>query len=351
MMKNKLMYGLIGLVTVLSGCVNSGNLLPSVTGASYEVLVVMNTPYWKGEAGDKVREYIAADMSEMPQIEPLFSISHTNFNGFSSILKPVRNIILADIDSTKYTQNKVYYMKNHWAKPQAVVRICAPNAAEFIATMDTYGENMAKYLVDNEIKRQITFYESYTNRAAMQELFELYGINMNVPNDIAHVRKGKDFYWISDNKSTVRRDILIYTYPYTDKNTFTKKFLLEKRDSVLKVNLPGGVEGSHMGTEYRHIPPVLNEINVNGNYCAEIRGLWRMVNGEAMGGPFVSHTRLDEVNQRVITAEVFVYAPGQKKRNPMRQLEAVLHSLKMPAEVNELQELVVKAAGKEQETE
>ncbi len=331
---------------LIPSCVDSGSLLPSVTGTSYEVLVVMNTPEWKTEPGDKLREFVAADMSQIPQIEPLFNISQTNFNGFSSILKPVRNIILADIDSAKYTQNKVYYLKNQWAKPQVVVRVCSPSADEFVKTFDKYGKNIADYLVKNEIARQITFYEGYTNRSALNQLYQKYGINMNVPNDIATVTQQDDFFWITDNKSSVRRDILVYSYPYTDKNTFTKEFLLAKRDSVLKKYLPGGVEGSYMGTEYRHIPPVFNEINVNGNYCAELRGLWRMVNGEAMGGPFISHTRLDEINQRVITAEVFVYAPGQKKRNPLRQLEAVLHSLKMPAEVNALQELVVSAEAK-----
>jgi hypothetical protein len=57
-----------------------------------------------------------------------------------------------------------------------------------------------------------------------------------------------------------------------------------------------------------------------------------MLDGEAMGGPFVSLTRLDQVNGRVVTAEVFLYAPGQKKRNAMRQIEAILYTLKMPNE-------------------
>lgn len=333
----------------MPSCVDSGSLLPSVTGTSYEVLVVMNTPYWKGKSGDKLREYVAADMQQVPQIEPLFTISQTNFNGFSSILKPVRNIILADIDSTKYTQNKVYYMKNQWAKPQAVVRICTPNQAEFLKTVDAYGKNIANYLVKNEIERQKIFYEGYTNRKIKDELFQKFGISINIPNDIAQMTHTDDFYWITDNKTNVRRDIVIYSYPYTDKNTFTKEFLLAKRDSVMKKYLPGGVENSYMGTEYKHIPPVMHAVEVNGNYCAEVRGLWRMVNGEAMGGPFISHTRLDEMNQRIITAEVFVYAPGQKKRNPLRQLEAVLHSLKMPAEVNALQELVVSSETKKEE--
>ena len=48
------------------------------------------------------------------------------------------------------------------------------------------------------------------------------------------------------------------------------------------------------------------------------------------GGPFVSHARVDEVNQRVIVAEVFVYAPDKLKRNLIRQIEASLYTLRLP---------------------
>ena len=41
-----------------------------------------------------------------------------------------------------------------------------------------------------------------------------------------------------------------------------------------------------------------------------------------MGGPFASVTR------QGVTVEAFVYAPGGKKRNLMRQLDAVLYSLR-----------------------
>ena len=71
-----------------------------------------------------------------------------------------------------------------------------------------------------------------------------------------------------------------------------------------------------------------------------------MKNGASMGGPFYSHTRLDEINQRVITMEVFVFAPGKKKRNPIRQLEAVLFSAKLPQEINALNEVSVVAEKK-----
>ena len=55
-----------------------------------------------------------------------------------------------------------------------------------------------------------------------------------------------------------------------------------------------------------------------------------------MGGPFVSLTRIDEMNMQIITIEGFVFAPKYDKRNPLRQLEAMIYSLRLPHEVNEV---------------
>ena len=100
------------------------------------------------------------------------------------------------------------------------------------------------------------------------------------------------------------------------------------------MTVTASVPGSYMGTEYKVMPPVMRQIeplqpdsvSKNEFYAMEIRGLWKMFKGEAMGGPYVSHTRLHPETQRIITAEVYVLAPGQKKRNILRKAEAQLYS-------------------------
>jgi hypothetical protein len=129
----------------------------------------------------------------------------------------------------------------------------------------------------------------------------------------------------------MRRDIVVYSYPYTDPNTFTAQYLNAKRDEVLGAVVSASVEGSYMSTEYKVIPPVVRTISLpQAEQATEVRGLWKILNGEAMGGPYVSLTRLDRVKARVITAETFIYAAGQKKRNALRQAEAILYTLQLP---------------------
>lgn len=129
----------------------------------------------------------------------------------------------------------------------------------------------------------------------------------------------------------MRRDIVIYSYPYTDVNALQSQSLNEKRDAVLSRIVKGSVDGAYMGTEYKVMPPQRRTVMINDSTSAtEIRGLWKILQGEAMGGPYVSHTRLDHVNARIITAETFLYAAGQKKRTALRQAEAILYTLQLP---------------------
>jgi hypothetical protein len=62
--------------------------------------------------------------------------------------------------------------------------------------------------------------------------------------------------------------------------------------------------------------------------------------GDMMGGPFVSHARVDRPNGRVVVVEGFVYSPKGLKRNLIRQMEAVLYTLTLPQE-QQLEEIVI----------
>jgi hypothetical protein len=108
-------------------------------------------------------------------------------------------------------------------------------------------------------------------------------------------------------------------------------YLNAKRDEILSRVVSASVEGSYMGTEYKVFPPQMRAITVQEDeYATEVRGLWKILDGEAMGGPYVSHTRLDQINGRIVTAETFIYAAGQKKRSTLRQAEAILYTLQLP---------------------
>ena len=73
------------------------------------------------------------------------------------------------------------------------------------------------------------------------------------------------------------------------------------------------------------LKPGYRWVKLKDKSFAEMRGLWEVVN-DYMGGPFVSHTFLDEQNHYVITMVAFVYAPKYDKRNYLRQVESIIYS-------------------------
>lgn len=342
-MKKYLFIISLCLVALTSCNKKSERMLTSATGSIYELLVVVDNQYWESHVGDTLRELFEAPVPALPQVEPYFNLSHAPLAAFDNMLMPSRNILLIDVNGEKYTQTKIGYSTDRWSHPQAVVRICCPNKEELVKCLDEYGLKVRKYFVDEELHRQGDFYKSYCNHDAAQDIMRKFGVMVQIPNDMVKIESDRDFYWVCDARGQARKDIVIYSYPYTDKNTFTPEFLIHKRDSVMAQHVKGSIEGSYMITEMKHIPPVFNEIYVNDNgYCAELRGLWKMQDGLSMGGPFVSHSRVDELNRKVITIECFVYAAGMKKRNTLRQLEAVLYTMKLPQEINAIPTLDVR---------
>ena len=361
------------LAIILAACSKgTGRTLTSATGSIYECLVVMNeNPLSQEQLNevaklslvneasgytepvtttyDLVEAVMAADMPCMPQVEPYFRLTHVPTAQFDDMFKPTRNILFVDINPQKYTQLKAKVSNDYWSTPQAICRIQSPSEEEFVAYWLEHGTEIREWFVNQEIKRQMKFYRASTNKEA-RTILQKQGYDMLIPEDYIVIMDttlgGATTYslrnpitvapevrllWCCNNKGSMRRDIVVYSYPYTDENTFTLDYLNAKRDAVLSRVVTASVDGSYMGTEYKVFPPQMRAITVQEDeYATEIRGLWKILDGEAMGGPYVSHTRLDQVNGRVVTAETFLYAAGQKKRSALRQAEAILYTLQLP---------------------
>jgi hypothetical protein len=117
---------------------------------------------------------------------------------------------------------------------------------------------------------------------------------------------------------------MIHTYPYTA-NSFKQEDILRVRNEIAKQYIFGSLEGSYMTTETL-VPPMSVEINLNGRYAVETRGLWKLV-GDFMGGPFVNYVFLDEEKNQMVMIDAFLYSPKKGKRDLMIQLEGIAYSI------------------------
>ena len=337
-MKKSILIALLALFLMSCGS-NNERLLTSATGSIYECLVV-SSPAVK----EPVCSTMAGDMYGLPQMEAYFTVSHVSPAQFDDFLKSTRNILVIDIDEHKYTQVKTTHSRDSWSKPQAIVRIQAPSNEIFEEYWSTHGEVIRDWFVREELARQIRFYRANTNKGA-REILNKQGYDLLIPEDYILIMDTTlclhdqmvNVLWSCNNKGPMRKDVIVYSYPYTSQEQFSNEAIIQMRDNIMGQLVSAQVAGSHMGTEFKHFPPVSRYVpalrdSIGGFYAVETRGLWKIYDGEAMGGPFVSLTRLDQVNGRVVTAEGFLFAAGQKKRNALRQIEAILYTLRMPNE-------------------
>lgn len=328
-MRLKIINRIVLLITFAAfvSCDDGGTTMhKNITGKAGELVVVMSNESWNSEPGKVVRQTLAQEHLALPQDEPLFDLVKVPRGGFKSIFKSTRNIIQTQISPT-VDSAKVTFKDDVWAYPQATVIVQAKNSEEFVEVFNENKNRIMSYFVQAERERLSMNYSKYYEKGVFNVLSEELGITMKVSPGFQIAEQKEDFIWLRYETPEISQGIVLYTFPYVSDSAFTKNYLMKMRDSVLRENVPGPSEGSYMATE-RRVDQVFNIREHNRNYASEMRGLWRLKN-DFMGGPYVSLAVLDVVNQRVIVGYGYVYAPNKDKRNYLRQIEAMLYSLKL----------------------
>ena len=323
-------------VLLLSG-LSSCDSIPTVTratGAQYEIVVVMDKDIWDGTTGAMVKEELTANIPYLPEAESAMKYTYARPDQFESFLKFIRNVLIVNINKNQYTKVSLIKSSDNWAQGQSVLYLNAPDAGMVEAYLKESKGVLVNHYTKEEMRRGKEVLNKFHSIMVKDKVKEKFGFTINVPQEITSFKDGEDCLWFSNDAAEGRMDILIYSFPFTDENTFTLDYLITKRDSIAKIMIPGSFEGSYMSTEKRVVDYF--STTLNGKYCGILRGLWRMEGGDMMGGPFVSYARVDEQNQRVIVTEGFVFEPRKEKKNYIRRLEAALQTTRFPDEQEDL---------------
>lgn len=319
-----LMMALVSLVACKETYYN-----PIASGRPYEVLVVMDKDMWNRPSGRALFAALDTDVPGLPQSEPSFHISQCNVKDMDATLSLFRNIIRVNIDKTQYTHTKMKFTRNAYAKEQIILTFQSPSEDEFEAYCREHKQDIVDFICRTEINRLIVNLHIKHSDVVTQLARELFNCDFYAPDELESSKRGQDFFWASNNSAGSMVNVCVYSYPYEGPETFNKQYVLAKRDSVMKKNIPGSEPNMFMKTDtlYTDVKPIW----VHKAYAMEARGLWYMEN-DAMGGPFISHSRVDTINRRVVVAEGFVFAPEKMKRGLLRRLEGALYTLSLPQE-------------------
>ncbi len=324
---------IISILLIITGCDTtitpgsaSGRVLPNVTGGAGEVLVVIDKAVWDGQTGETLKDILKEEFPALPQSEPLFDVTQITSASFDNLFRFHRSVVLVTINKTR-EEPAIRFRKNVWAKPQIVVQMEAASSKELNALMLENKGKIKSFLVQYDRQRLADSYQDSKDLEIQRLMANNHHVRLGIPRGYNIDIEGDEYTSVSIETPDFSQVLHIYEYPVVDSTALSTKDLLKERNVFTKKYVKGPREGSYMQTADIY-PPIVYDLQLNGNEIVEIRGLWELENG-FMGGPFVSHSIYDQARKRIVTVEGYVYYPNQKKRIKIRQLEAIIYSLEI----------------------
>ena len=263
------------LITALSCSDNQQQLLPASSGNINNISVVTNDELWQGAVGEVIRENFGRPIYGLPQIEPIFSLSHIPSKVFSGFATKSRTILKIDVSENE----GVFNFKNTYASPQRIIQITANSPDKIIEIINENLNSIYSTMYFNEIQEKQRRISKNLNKT--QAIKKNTGVSLKFPSAYRVAKADTNFVWIRRDIETGSVNLFIQR-----QRNQTEQSIIEKRDSISKIYIPGPVENTYMSTDLIYTPNT-QQINVGGKQVFETRGLWE-IEGQFMAGPFLN---------------------------------------------------------------
>lgn len=328
----------LGLTSCNSASVGT---VVQASGRPGEVMLVMGAQELETQQAYKLVDMLEQEAPSLPQVEPSLRVtSRITHDQFGGMMRLARTILMVNVDKERYTKSTLKFGYNEWAKGQIVISVNTPSLDSLASFASENEELLMNLIVRHELYR----FASGTNEKSSQRTKDLvdslFKHTINVPASINKQKVGKDFLWMSNASMDGRTDLMVYTFPYTKRKDLEMDRLVEVRDSVLRVNIPGEFKDSYPSTVKTGL--YFRRVTIpNQPTRSELRGLWQMEGGAMMGGPFVMQAYHNEADGKVYVFEGFVYRPNEDKLNLIRTIEAALYTARPSSEKSYDPELIL----------
>lgn len=312
-------------MALISGCGGGGTPLSRSTGNPGEVLVVGAYSFEKSALGDSLYALLSREYPYLPQSEKSFGVTFIGEKGFNHMLKPFRNILYireAPDSVLNEARVQVRLERDKWATSQLVVYLLARDIGDIRSWLNREGETLYRIFEWEELNRLVKDYKRVHNEQLMDSWKAKYGMSPCMPPSIIKRVEEPDYSWASLETPHISQGLIMYRQPVYGGKSLCLDSILAQRDRFTRAFFPGPNEGTYVKVG-RVVPPRGEWVLRGGDSVYYIRGFWE-VEGHAMGGPFVSYSRLSRGGDSIITASGYVYAPRFAKRDYVRELEAML---------------------------
>ncbi len=307
---------------------------PSASGRAGELLAVMNNSLWEGQVGTAFENIFRAPISTLNQPEPMFNVIFIPTREFSTVFESHRHIFMLEVDET-LERPRIEFRRDVYSYPQKVIRVTAPSEESAVRILENNKEQFFDRFLAVEYLRLENAYRRMLQTSSHQTAKNMFGVDMAIPEGYFVAVEGENFIWLRKTATREEFDqsVMIWTMDYTDPAVdFDEDVIWARRDSITQRYIPGQFPGSYMttyNTEPLKLRPEFREVDFNGKYAIEARSLWR-VEGDFMGGPFVTYTFVHEETNRLFMMDGWVFAPRYDKRDYLRQVEAIIWSTRFP---------------------
>jgi len=354
-------YILLTLVctTFLVGCniseEDKKNALPKAKGKPGEIILSMDSAKWASALGDEIRETFKPIVDGLPRGEALFSVRYVDPRRINSVLKQVKNMIfVSTLDSNSKGSRVInnYFTKESREQIKANDKLFVFTDQDVFARgqeiMYLFGQNdkqLIEHIVTNRSQLQSHFNSIADKRLkkALYKAKEVKGINemlrkdhncgMRIPSGYQLVENRKGFVWVRRIETVVDKNIFIYYRDFDNEEIFQDENIIGLRESVTsKYIFEDPEDRSTYVTIQDYMPSIHQEVNFNDKYAIRTKGLWK-TNNNAMGGPYMSFTFVDEALNRLYYIEGFIYSPGKSQREYMREVGVILSTFKTSKEL------------------
>jgi hypothetical protein len=308
----------------LSACKFETPTKPNSGGKTLEVLVVSSKSDFEGEVGDTLRAFFMQPNLALNQAEPMFSLANISWTMFekTEMFRRMRSIIV--INFTPDILPNFSVRQDVWARNQIVFQFDVSDRKEFFMLFQEKRDLMMKSFYSRERNRMIAAFKTTENYIISERLIKIFGFRLIAPEGFRILTSTPNFVSINKETKDYGQNLMIYTYPYTA-TSFKQSDIIRVRNEIAERYIFGPLEGSFMTTEML-LPPISTEVNLNGRYAIETRGLWKLV-GDFMGGPFVNYVFLDEKTNQMVMIDGFLYSPKKGKRDLLMHLESIAFSI------------------------
>lgn len=314
---------------IFAGCrVESRPTSRTIAGKDYQVVIIADDNVWDGDLSMAVCDLLEEDIPGLVRPEGYFDIvkqvSPAEASDMDRRYGLVLNInVVPSNDAPSYKISE-----NIYARPQTIITITAPAVEAATAFIETNGREIRDIMEVSEREKMLNAAKGKPAKQLMADFKKHTGYEMLIPHNFSKANPADDelLWYIRDYKNKAQY-IFAFSMEYNPESSIEEvsDLVVDAIDNKFNTISSKDVNGSYMRISDEFI--AADVVTVNDNKMLELRGRWDVVD-DYMGGSFTSYAIFDRATKRATVITFALYAPEDIHRNLMREMEALVYTIK-----------------------